>query len=203
MSAAAFAAPCALERSIRLRGMEAPDEDLMLAYRGGDAAAFDVLYRRHKGPLYRYVLRGVRASGPAEELFQDVWMRVIEARERYEPAATFRTWLYTIAHNRMMDHFRRQSLRAVDVGDDADALAEAMPAPTGAQPENLVESRADLRRLADAIAALPPAQREAFLLHQEAGLTVPEIAQATGTALEAAKSRLRYALQKLREAIDG
>ncbi|HET7730892.1 MAG TPA: sigma-70 family RNA polymerase sigma factor, partial [Usitatibacter sp.] len=78
----------------------------MLAYAGGDAAAFEALYARHKGALYRFVLRSVKARGEAEELFQDIWMRVIDARARYAPQAKFTTWLYTIAHNRLVDHWR-------------------------------------------------------------------------------------------------
>src|SRR5438034_5418636 len=83
--------------------MEAPDEQLMLAYRDGNAKAFETLYLRHRGRLFRFVLRSVKSRATAEELFQEIWMRVIEARERYAPQARFTTWLYTIAHHRMVD----------------------------------------------------------------------------------------------------
>lgn len=86
--------------------MEAGDEELMLAYRDGNAGAFETLYTRHRGRLYRFVLRSVKARGMAEELFQEVWMRVIEARSRYTPQARFTTWLYTIAHNLLTDRLR-------------------------------------------------------------------------------------------------
>jgi len=181
--------------------MEGPDEQLMLEYRGGTAAAFEALYARHKGPLYRFVVRSVRERSLAEELAQDVWMRVIEARARYQPQARFTTWLYTIAHNRLVDHWRRHELRAVSLDDDAAPLAEPQGNP-GLEPQRQAEAREGLARLARAIAALPPAQREAFLLREEAELTVEEIAAATGTNVEAAKSRLRYALAKLRQALD-
>lgn len=180
---------------------DAPDEQLMLAYQGGDAGAFQVLYTRHKGPLYRFMLRSVRERDLVEELYQDVWMRVIESRARYVPTARFTTWLYTVAHNRMMDHFRKHALRVVDSSEDSQAAAEAVPVRSGEQPENLAAARADLRKLSEAIAALPPPQREAFLMHEESGMTVAEIAEATGEGAEATKSRLRYALQKLREAL--
>src|SRR2546422_7527132 len=88
--------------------MEAPDEQLMLAYRDGNAAAFETLYLRHRGRLFRFVLRSVKSRATAEELFQEIWMRVIEARERYAPQARFTTWLYTIAHHRMVDHWRSE-----------------------------------------------------------------------------------------------
>ncbi|HET7730979.1 MAG TPA: sigma-70 family RNA polymerase sigma factor [Usitatibacter sp.] len=172
----------------------------MLAYAGGDAAAFGALYARHKGPLYRFVARSVRARGEAEELFQDIWMRVIEARVRYAPRAKFTTWLYTIAHHRLVDHWRARGLWLVPIDDDDDPVAEPA-APPDAEPHRIAEAAATLDRLSAALAALPLAQREAFLLHHEGELTVAEIAAATGTHEEAAKSRLRYAMTKLREAI--
>ena len=174
----------------------------MLEYRDGAVAAFEALYARHKGPLYRFVLRSVRERGKAEELHQDIWMRVIEARARYQPQARFTTWLYTIAHHRLVDHWRRGGLRVVSL-DDEEAGIEEPHANPGHNPERQAEARQGLARLLEAVAALPPAQCEAFLLHEEAGLSVEEIAQATGTNAEAAKSRLRYALAKLRKALDG
>ena len=182
--------------------MEATDEQLMLAYRAGDAGAFETLYSRHKGALYRFILRSVREPAVAEELFQEVWMRVIEARARYEPQARFRTWLFTIAQHRMVDRFRRRGLKLVplDAGDDPPLDP---PARAADQPERQAETREQMARLASALDALPQAQREVFLLREEAGMSLAEIAQATGTNEEAAKSRLRYALAKLREAISG
>lgn len=173
----------------------------MLEYRDGAIAAFETLYARHKGPLYRFVLRSVHERGKAEELHQDIWMRVIEARTRYQPQARFTTWLYTIAHHRLVDHWRRGGLRVVSLDDEEAAIEEPQGNP-GHNPARLAEARQGLARLLEAIHALPPAQREAFLLHEEAGLTVEEIAAATGTNAEAAKSRLRYALAKLRKALD-
>ena len=168
----------------------------MLAYRGGDAGAFDTLYRRHRARLFRFVVRSIRSRAVAEELYQEVWMRVIEARGSYLPKARFTTWLYTIAHNRMVDHWRRAGLSLVSL-DDADPPADTR------DPARRAEAREALARFAAALEGLPPAQREAFLLHEEAGLSVAEIAAATGSNEEAAKSRLRYALAKLKAAADG
>jgi RNA polymerase sigma-70 factor (ECF subfamily) len=174
------------------------DEQLMLAYQGGDAEAFAALYARHKGGLFRFMTRAVKDRGAAEELFQEVWMKLVEARARYVPQAKFITYLYTIAHHRMIDHWRRQGLATVSL--DEDGAFEPAAAPS-TQPERRAELNEAGARLLAALAALPVLQREAFLLHEEGGLTVAEIAAATGTDPEAAKSRVRYATGKLREAL--
>ncbi|HEX4782526.1 MAG TPA: RNA polymerase sigma factor [Usitatibacter sp.] len=181
--------------------MEPSDEELMLAYAGGDAGAFETLYARHKGPVFRYVLRSVKARGEADELFQDVWMRAIEARGRYRPEAKFTTWLYTIAHHRLIDHWRARGLALVSLDDEESSVEEPRAGPAS-EPARMHEARETARRLEAAIAALPLAQREAFLLHHEGELTVAGIAAATGANEEAAKSRLRYAMKKLQEALD-
>jgi RNA polymerase sigma-70 factor (ECF subfamily) len=180
--------------------MGAGDEQLMLAYRGGDAAAFEELYRRHKGGLFRFVTRSVRDRAVAEELYQEIWMRAIEARGRYEVQAKFSTWLYTIAHNRLVDHWRKRGLSLVSLDAEEGAAPEPAGNP-GDEPQRIAEAKQGLARFMRALEALPPAQREAFLLHHEAEMSVAEIARATGANEEAAKSRLRYAFTKLKEAM--
>lgn len=180
--------------------MEAGDEQLMLAYREGDAGAFETLYRRHKGALFRFVLRSIRDRAVAEELYQEIWIRAIEARGRYEIQAKFTTWLFTIAHNRLVDHWRKRGLQLVSLDQEETHRAEPQ-AGADYEPERILEARQSLARFSRALAALPPAQREVFLLHAEAGMSVAEIADATGANQEAAKSRLRYALSKLKEAV--
>src|SRR3954464_10382613 len=144
--------------------MQGSDEELMSAYRDGDAAAFDVVYGRHKGALFRYVVRGVKSRELAEELYQEIWIRVIESRHRYRPTARFTTWLYTIAHNRLVDHWRHKELATVP-------YEEGEPAPSEtADPARRAQGREALARLAAAIETLPHAQREAFLLHEETGM---------------------------------
>jgi RNA polymerase sigma-70 factor (ECF subfamily) len=172
----------------------------MLAYAAGDASAFDTLYGRHKSGVYRYLLRQCRHAGVADELFQDVWMNLIRARTGYAPTAKFTTWLYRLAHNRLIDHYRASGVATLVSADDdahADAVA-AIAADCGDEPNVRAENRELGERLKRAVAALPAAQREAFLLHQEGSLSLAEIAELTGAGVETVKSRLRYAMNKLR-----
>ncbi|HEX9180667.1 MAG TPA: RNA polymerase sigma factor [Burkholderiales bacterium] len=182
---------------------EPSDEALMLRYRDGDAGAFEALYGRHRGPLFRYFLRQWRDRAAAEEMFQDVWTGVIRSRARYQPAAKFTTWLYRMAHNRLMDEYRRGGERQPVSFDDPEGGVADPPAPPGADPAREAENREQAALLLVALEALPEAQREAFLLHQEGGLTLEEIAAATGVGFETAKSRLRYAVARLRQALGG
>ena len=178
------------------------DEQLMLAYGDGSVEAFEILYGRWRRPVYRFLVRQCASAGIADELYQDVWLRVVNARRRYTVAARFSTWLFRIAHNRLIDHWRAESRKPVaemPVADDCETgPLDNVAAPDELQPERLME-RKDLAALvAGAVDSLPGAQREAFLLHEEGGLTVDEIAALTGVGRETAKSRLRYAVARLR-----
>lgn len=188
-------------------GDDTSDEALMLAYARGEAAAFETLYARHRAALFRYLRRLVREPALVEDVYQDVWMRVINARERYVDTARFTTWLYTIAHNRVMDHHRAARLREAgrlghEAEEDEDPL-ERLPDTTTPLPEQLLEREQLLRRVLAAVDALPAPQREAFVLQQEGGLSLEAIATATGVNAETAKSRLRYAFAKLRRELGG
>jgi RNA polymerase sigma-70 factor (ECF subfamily) len=176
-----------------------PDRDLMCRYGNGDVRAFELLYARHKGPLFRYLDRRCFSHETAEEIFQEVWTRVIGARTRYRPTAKFTTWLYQLAHNCYVDHVRRSSRRVRLVGDEEATVAA--PDPERSALEQIADEEL-ARDFAAALAALPAEQKNAFLLHEEAGLTLAEIAQVTGVSRETVKSRLRYALGKLRRALD-
>ena len=176
------------------------DEALMLRYAGGDLDAFQQLYEQHRGGLYRYFLRQSNQA-VAEELFQDVWARVIQNRKRYRPKAAFKTWLYTLAHNRLVDHWRREGARPVAYSvSEADNPEEAVP-DTNPGPQRLVDLRECLEQLLQLVASLPDEQRQAFLFRHEAGMSLKEIATAMSTKVETAKSRLRYAMERLRAAI--
>jgi RNA polymerase sigma factor (sigma-70 family) len=191
------------------------DDALMRAYAQGDARAFDRLYQRHAGALYRFVRRllGRAAAAQTDEVFQDTWLRVVRSRERWLPqGATFRTWLFTLAHHRAIDVLRKCGREvSVDGGEDdggpwqpdADEAAwREWPAAPGVAAASSVEDSAFWRaagaRLLDCLDSLPAPQRSAFLLHHEDGLSLDELARALEVGFETAKSRLRYAMSKLR-----
>ncbi len=190
-----------------------PDDALMTAYANGDAAAFEQLYARHQAGLYRFVRRllGSALSAQVDEVFQDTWLRVVRSREswRADSAATFRTWLFTLANHRAIDVLRRSgreiSLDAAGDEDDAPWEPEATawqhwPAPPGAAPQGdeLAFWRRAGERLLNCLEQLPVAQRSAFLLHHDDGLGLEEVARALEVGFETAKTRLRYAMSKLR-----
>jgi RNA polymerase sigma-70 factor (ECF subfamily) len=186
-----------------LAPMDVSEDDaaLMLRYRDGDLHAFETLYERHRGPLYRYLLRQCRDNEAAADLFQDVWGRVISNRERYQVRARFTTYLFHIAHNCCIDHFRRQSARRTGLTDPVDDWNEQLVSPSHERPDaELARSQLE-QAFRASLAELPSEQREVFLLYEETGLTLGEIAYVTGVGMETAKSRLRYALSKLRAAL--
>ena len=177
------------------------DEALMLRYAGGDTGAFDALYGRHELAVWRFVFRSVKVQAVADDLLQDVWFAVARHAGSYEVKAKFRTWLFTLAHNRLVDHLRtaknHTSLDASD--DDARSLADTLVADSGFGPVRQLQSREQAAALIAAVERLPLEQREAFLLQGEGDLSVQEIAEATGVNFETAKSRLRYARASLRQ----
>lgn len=175
---------------------EVSDESLMLAYAAGDAAAFERLYLRHRGKLYRFLVRQLHGNGAlADELFQDVWQRVISARQGWKPEAAFSTWLYRIAHNRLADHWRALQHRP-PAPIDAEERTERVPDDD--TPERQLSAFEERRRLHLALDELPEEQREVILLRLEQDLSLEEIGEITGVGRETVKSRLRYAMDKLR-----
>ncbi|MDH4061928.1 MAG: sigma-70 family RNA polymerase sigma factor [Aquincola sp.] len=187
------------------------DDALMRAFASGNARAFERLYARHHGALYRFVRRllGSAHAAQTDEVFQDTWLRVVGARDRWSPqGATFRTWLFTLAHHRAIDVLRRSGREVSSSGDDdenrepwqpaaqADAWREWPDAAPGVEDE--VFWRGAGQRLLDCLDTLPAAQRSVFLLHHEDGLALDELARTLEVGFETAKSRLRYAMSKLR-----
>lgn len=179
----------------------APDESLVARYVAGDVAAFQTLYDRHELPLWRSLLRLTRDRADAEELMQETWFAVAREAPRFRQDGRFAPWLYTIARNRVIDR-RRAARPTVSM----DAVEEACDEPLSVRladdrartPQDASEQLLLGEALLDALQRLPDEQCEAFVLQVDAGLSVEDIATATGTTFETAKSRLRYAREKLR-----
>ncbi len=180
----------------RAMGHIPEDSALMLRYKDGDMAAFETLYRRHNDGLYRYLFRLCRHRATAEDVFQDVWGKIVKARASYRPTAKFTTFMYRVAHNCFIDHVRRNKRHA-----NSTELQPELHANSAESPDTIAERSLAKERLAIALHDLPEEQRDAFLLHEEAGLNIDQIASVTGSNRETAKSRLRYAVNKLRAAI--
>jgi RNA polymerase sigma-70 factor (ECF subfamily) len=175
------------------------DEALMLRYGEGDAKAFEVLYHRHKDAVYRFVRRQCRDREATRDIVQEIWGKLIRARRRYRPDGRFTAYLFTLAHNRMVNHRRAEARRrpvqgtivaAVDIG--------GLPGRDEDNPDARAHLCALIRRAMVYVEALPPMQREAVLLYVE-GLTVPEIGRITDVPVENARTRLPRGLAKLRQ----
>lgn len=176
------------------------DRELMRRYCRGDAAAFDRLYARYRKPVFTYLLRhSQRDRAEVEEVFQDCWFKLVRNRGKYDPARPFAPWLYTIARNCMLDRWRQLGrVESLHVNGDA-ALGASSDGL--ARPDRRAGSEQIGTRWQQALAALPAEQREAVLLQFESGMSLDEIAGVTRCGRETVKSRLRYAMRKLREAL--
>ncbi|HJW11622.1 MAG TPA: sigma-70 family RNA polymerase sigma factor [Albitalea sp.] len=192
---------------------DASDDHLMSAYAAGDASAFEQLYARHHAGLYRFIRRllGPALAAQTDEVFQDTWLRVVQSRAQWQPqGASFRTWLYTLANHRVIDLWRRSGREvSLDLDDEAAPWEpeaghaspwQHWPAPASAAPqsEDLAFWRRAGVRLLQCLDELPLPQRSAFLLHHDDGLPLDDVARTLEVGFETAKTRLRYAMSKLR-----
>lgn len=172
---------------------ETTDEQLMQQYANGDAQAFDQLYARHRGALYRYFNRQVNDAATANDLYQGAWEKIIKARSNYNPTAPYIAWMYRIAHNHLVDYYRRTK----PIGSVAlETLSDNRP-----DPEQSVIDGQQNEQLLAGITALPVEQKNTLLLQLESGLKLEDIARVTGVSRETVKSRLRYAVYKLKRSL--
>jgi RNA polymerase sigma-70 factor (ECF subfamily) len=178
----------------------------MLAFRAGDARAFEVLVRRHRTPVFNFILRFTGHRARAEDVLQETWLKVVRSASEYEAKAKFTTWVYTIARNLCVDSARKESYRQTASleasvtgaeGDESRPLGESLP-DEGASPERGAYNARVRPLLERALAGLPEEQREVFVLREYSGIPFKEIAEVTGVSENTVKSRMRYALEGLR-----
>jgi len=195
-------------------GPDSPDEKLVKVWQSGDEGAFTILYERHKEPVFRFIYRQlsckVDRKTEADDLFSEVWVKVVKAIPSYRPDAKFTTWLYTIARNAVIDVHRKESRKKGWLGNfiskkdneseeilDADDYASQNP-----NPEELVAGREMEKAIDEIMESLPPEQKEVFIMRQQQGLPFAEIAKITGMKEPTVKSRMRYALTTLADNLE-
>lgn len=188
---------------------EVTDEVLMMRFQGGDRAAFAGLVRRHKTSIFNFILRQVRSAQVAEDLVQDVFVKIVHNATEFKHEARFTTWAYTIARNICIDHLRKMALRrhpSLDQSSQDDGegptLGERMPdkSPGAATERAAIGSELGVR-ITRAVEKLPAEQREVFLLREIGNISFKDIAEMTGVPENTVKSRMRYALERLQEAL--
>lgn len=187
---------------------EQSDEELMQLYQKGEEHAFEMLYWRHQRGIFNFIHHFIGESGgQAEELLQDVFLKVVKSSKRYKPTAKFTTWLYQIARNSCIDHFRKMKHRKTTslsqpVDSEEKMLLESTIANDNPSPEKAARISEITEVLKKAIGALPEEQREVFLMREDLNLSFAEIAELIGCPLNTAKSRMRYALEHLRKTLE-
>jgi RNA polymerase sigma-70 factor (ECF subfamily) len=186
----------------------ASDEELMLQFQRGEQSAFAQLVRRYQGPVYNFVARHLSGVTGADDVTQDTFARVVQNAVDFKHESKFSTWLFAIARNLCVDELRKRSHRkhpsldAARPGADADGPTLGETVPDARADVERGATQDELRsRIARAVAALPDDQREVFLMREVANLPFKEIALATGVPENTVKSRMRYALERLQDAL--
>lgn len=177
------------------------DEALMLDYQKGDQAAFETLYLRYKDSLYRYFIKSINDAHQSEELYQEVWIKLINSAKNYQPSAKFKTYLYTVAHNTLIDFYRKKKPIQVIIEDVEMNPEIELDASPIALPDDEFTFKQKSKQFMQALDELPIDQKEAIQLFLEQELSMEEIAEITQVKMETAKSRIRYAKSKLKAAI--
>ena len=175
----------------------------MLAYQRGDSLAFEVLYMRYKDSIFAFVYRQCSHAAIAEELAHDAWVSIIDRIQHYHSSAKFKTYLYQVAHNKLVDHWRRQAVAASNTASTwQDTSVDQDTIPIDGPSQHPLEQHQLQQCIHQALSRLPQEQRDAFLLREE-GFSREAIADITGASKETVKSRLRYATDRLRNLLGG
>lgn len=187
---------------------DTPDEDLMVQYQQGEVRAFEILLTRHKKPVFNFILRYVGDRETAEDLLQETFMRVIKGADAYKRQAKFTTWLYTIARNLCVDQTRRRKHRRhasldapMSTSEESGTLLDVIPGSEMASDRKTVNKELH-ETMQRAIGSLSEEQREVFLMREFLDMPFKQIADVVGVPENTVKSRMRYALEKLRLELD-
>jgi len=184
---------------------QSTDEHLMSTFSSVDnmnnQRAFEVLYQRHKGPLFRFITKSINHEQDAKEVFQELWFKIINNKQQYNPQQKFTTWAYTIARRLLIDQFRKTGRMAELAQTDDTSKKQAIEHDLK-QPENEFETKQMAKELNHAITLLPHNQRQTFIMKHESGLSIKEIATITAQPLEQTKSQYRYAVKKIKLALE-
>ena len=195
-----------MSRSQSVRLKDLTDEELMARYAQDEEAAFEILLARYRQPIFGFLYRYLGRTDKAEDVFQDVFYEVIRARKRFRPESRFASWVFSIARNRAVDRLRRNGFREMESLDvqinphdpNGDSrLSLLVSGDTG--PDEILLTRELERALETILRGLPPEQREVFWLREKTELSLGEIAELTKVSQNTVKSRLRYALEKIRK----
>lgn len=166
------------------------DEELFASYLGGDHKSFEKLLDRYSEPLLGYIGRLVRDRVLAEDIMQEVFIKVIKGAHSFDASQSFKSWIYAISHNACMDHLRRSKPEI-----NVDPMPEVK---SGENPEALASTKELSSRLEDALAGLKPEIREVFLMREQSGLSFKEISGITGASLNTVLGRMHQAINKLK-----
>lgn len=204
-----LAPPAGTEKSVSIGRGDESDEGLMLRYQKGDVRAFEVLLGRHRKPVFNFILRFVGDKAQAEDLLQETFLRVIKGADAYQRQAKLTTWLYTIARNLCVDASRRGKHRkaySLDVPMDGNSkdgatLLDVVPDKTLGTDRKVLSNELHGKMHA-ALAKLSEDQREVFLMREFLDMPFRDIAEVVGCPENTVKSRMRYALEKLREELE-
>lgn len=178
----------------------ASDQELLEAYRRGDARAMDQLVERHAGAVYAFARRMLGDGPQVDDLVQEVWLKVLRAGGAFDGRSRFTTWLFAVTRNACLDHARRRRRAPPEASAAGPDLAEPVDGLVDPGPPVLdrVAKKELSAMLEQAVAALPFEQREVFLLREQTDMTFHEISESLGLPRDTVKSRMRYALTHVR-----
>lgn len=202
-------APAGPSEAVR-EALDAEDAEAFAAFLAGDSGALGRVLHRYQKPIFNFCSRMLGHRGAAEDATQEVFLKVVRSVERYEPSSKVRTWIFAIARNHCIDELRKAKFRKTESLDQPLAgmdeggatLGSRIAAPGVADPDRGAESERLRSRLVQALATLPEEQREVFVMREQAGLPFKDIAEVVGAPENTVKSRMRYALQGLRAALE-